>query len=138
LEVDPVADLYNNLHVVESLPAAARTATANGAAVDRANFGSVMVAVHAGDVTDGTHTIKLQTSANGSSGWTDVPAEELQGSFSALTSSVDSRVVEVGYLGSGRFLRVVSTVASATSGGVFGATVLLGDPFVAPVDREAS
>jgi hypothetical protein len=106
-----------------SLVPAARTATANGTGVDLQKFESAAVYFNVGTITDGTHTPKVQESDDNSA-WADVAAGDQSGTLAALASSVDQRV---GYLGRKRFLRAVVTVAGATTGGVYAASVIRGD-----------
>lgn len=123
---------YGNSNFVPSLnPAAARTASANGATVDRhvslAAYRSVMLVVHSGVVTDGTHAFKIQISDDDSS-WADAPAADLQGSAISVTSTTDDQVYTLGYNGPARYVRAVSTVTgSPSTGGLYSAGfVLLG------------
>lgn len=135
--------VYHHVRAKATLALAARTATANGTSVDRklsgtagSNewFSSAMLLVHAGTITDGTHAITLEVSDNGTD-WDDAPAADLQGSLPTIASTDDDKVYEVGYTGNARYLRAVTTVSGTTSGGVYGATVLLGFPQVLPVSR---
>lgn len=127
---------YDNVAVVRSLAPAARTATANGTAVDRAAGGAryqdALVVIDAGVVTDGTHTFAVQDSPDGTN-WTAVADEFLQGAEPAVTSSNDDTVYRIGYLGAERYLRVVATVSGATTGGVYSAAVVLSNARRAPV-----
>lgn len=132
--------LYNVAKSVQTLAPAARTTTANGTAVDRHNAGrgafrSALLVVNAGTVTDGTHTVELQDSDNGTD-FTAVANEFLQGSEPAITTANDLAVHEVGYTGSRRYLRCVITVSgSPSTGGVIGASIQLGyasQPVVRP------
>ncbi|MCL6733295.1 hypothetical protein [Streptomyces neyagawaensis] len=129
-------DAYNSLLVKNSLTPAARTASANGTSVDRASSGSLfqdaMVVIPVGTVTDGTHTFEVQHSDDNSS-WAAVADAYLQGSEPAVTSSTDETVYEIGYKGAKRYLRVAVTVASATTGGLYSAQIVLANPRVAPV-----
>lgn len=135
-----MGDLYNNILVKESLPVATRTATANGTAVDRAEddslFQSAVVLVHTGTITDGTHTIEVQESDASGSGFTAVADADLQGTEPVIGATDDNKLYELGYLGSKRYIRVIVTAAGTTSGGTYGATVILGAPRVAPVVRN--
>jgi hypothetical protein len=108
--------------VTTSLAPAARTATANGTGVDLANAGSANVHVIVGAVTDGTHTPKLQESDDNST-FTDVAAADLNGTFAAIAANTTQKV---GYIGAKRYIRVVSTVSGATTGGVYGAFIVTG------------
>lgn len=133
-------DLYNNLLVKETLAVATRTASANGTAVDRgedsSDFQSVMVVIHTGTITDGTHTIEVQDSDASGSGFAAVADAYLQGSEPAIVGADDNKVFEIGYTGPKRYVRAIVTVAGATSGGTYGGLVLLGDPRDAPVIRN--
>lgn len=130
-------DLYDNVQVKPSLTNALRAATATGTAVDRAyngsNFHSVMVIVHTGTITDGTHTITVEESDDNSA-WATATA--LQGTAPAIVAADDDKIFEIGYLGGKRYVRVKSTVSgSPSTGGIYDALVLLGDPRNAPVVR---
>lgn len=107
-----------------------RTTSTNGSAVALAGYGSALVILAPGTITDGTHTPKLQESANGSTGWGDVAAADLDGSFAALATGTMQRV---GYKGTKGYLRVVITVTgSPATGGKYHAGILLAHPTYAP------
>lgn len=122
-------DLKNNLDAKQSVAPAAHTSSVNGTGVDLQNYHGAMVHIHPGTITDGTHTPKLQESADNSS-FSDVAAADLVGSFAAIANNTLQRV---GYIGSKRYVRVVVTVSGATTGGVYGASIVLGSPRKAPV-----
>jgi hypothetical protein len=134
-----MADLFNNLLVKPTLAIAARTASANGTTVDRgedgSGFGAAMVVVHTGTITDGTHTIEVQDSPDGTT-WTAVADQYLQGAEPAIGAADDDKVYEIGYVGIQRYVRATVTVAGATSGGTYGASVILGHPAKGPVTRN--
>ena len=133
--------VYNHVKAVVSLNVAAITTntTTNGTAVDLDQTGqdfrvATLVAV-SGTLTDGTYAFKVQESADGSTGWTDIPAARLQGSNPSIASSEDNVVKEVGVVpepGTARFLRAVCTSTSVTTGGTVGAILLLGGASRAP------
>jgi hypothetical protein len=127
-------DFARNISPALSLAPAARTASANGTAVDLLGYGTAAVLVTFGAWTDGTHTPKIQESGDGSTGWTDVAAEDLAGSFTAVSSTAGQNAVQrVSYIGNRRYIRPVLTVAGATTGGIASAMVLRGAPASAPV-----
>lgn len=135
-----MGDMYNSLLVKPTLAVATRTnGTVNGTAVDRAEdnsmYQSAVVLVHAGTITDATHTIEVQDSDDGTT-FTAVADELLQGAEPAIGASDDNKLYEIGYLGAKRYLRAAVTTAGATSGGTYGAVVVLGDPRVAPAVRN--
>lgn len=121
------------------LPGAARTTNVTGTAVDRmidrGGFRSALVLVNVGTVTDGTHTVVVQDSPNGSD-WTAVADEFLQGAEPAITASNDERVYEIGYKGNQRYLRVIVNVTgSPSTGGLYDALIQLGWPRHMPPSR---
>jgi hypothetical protein len=125
-------DLKNNFDAVISLAPAARTASANGSGVDLSGYGGAMVLVTTGLITDATHTIEVQESEDNAT-FTAVADADLQGTEPAIGAADDNKVYRVGYLGNKRYVRVVVTVAGATTGGVLGASVVRGLPRYAPL-----
>lgn len=111
-----------------ALAGTARTATATGTGIDIANYQSVVVAVVPVSWTDGTHTLKLQYSPDNSA-WTDVAASQLDGTMPVINASGDATVyTRVGYLGTQRYIRAISTVVGATTGAVYSVIALRGSP----------
>lgn len=115
-------DLYHNLTNATTLAPAARTASANGTGVDLAGYEAALVVFEVGTITDGTHTPKIQESSDNST-FTDVAAGDLLGTLAALASNTNQ---QVGYIGAKQYIRAVSTVAGATTGGVYSAVVVKG------------
>ncbi len=116
-------DTKQTQDVQNSLVPAARTSSANGSGVDLANFASATVAFSVGTITDGTHTPSVEESDDNSS-FSAVAAADLIGTLSALASNTNQRV---GYRGSKRYIRAVTTIAGATTGGVYAGVVIRGD-----------
>ncbi|WP_327413229.1 hypothetical protein [Streptomyces sp. NBC_01233] len=131
---------YNQTLFKRSLSPALRTdGTASGVAVDRAANGGMqdaVVLVSTGTVTDGSHAVAIQDSADGSTDWQAVAAAQLDGSTPTLVAANDDTVYEVGVRATRRYLRVVAVTTGATTGGLFGAAILLGRPRYAPVTRS--
>ncbi|MFI8531798.1 hypothetical protein ACIGMX_16350 [Streptomyces aquilus] len=129
-------DAYSNITVRETLAIATRTASANGTGVDRyasgAAFQDALVIVHTGTITDGTHAIDVQESDDNTT-FTSVAASELQGTEPSIGASDDNKMYVVGYKGLKRYLRVAVTASGTTSGGTYGASVVLANPRTAPV-----
>ena len=130
-----VRDLHSNVLAKPSINPAVITTNTTGASVDRDSgskmFQAALVVVVTGTITDGTHTISLEESADNSS-WGAVAAADIQGTAPAIVAADDNVVKQFAYIGTKRYIRVKSTVAGVTSGGLYGATVLLGDPRVQP------
>ncbi|MFD5670240.1 hypothetical protein ACWHA6_38095 [Streptomyces anthocyanicus] len=131
--------LYDQTLVKVSLaPAAVTDGTANGTAVDRAVNGGMqdaMLVVTTGVVTDGSHAVAVQDSADGSTGWAAVPEAQLTGALPTVDSADDSAVFEVGVRASRRYLRAVVVTTGSTTGGIVGAHIVLNSPRNAPVTR---
>jgi hypothetical protein len=129
-------EIYSTTRAKTSLVPAARTASANGTGVDRNDNGlgyqDALVVVHTGTITDGTHTIELQESDDNSS-FSAVADANLVGTEPAIVAADDNKTYEIGYRGTKRYLRVIVTAAGTTTGGVYGAVILLANPRVAPV-----
>lgn len=126
-------DLYNDSGFTQSLAPAARTASANGTGVDLYGYSGANIIFHAGAWTDGTHTFDVQDSDDNSS-FASVAAGLLLGTKPVVSSSgTASKAYKVGYLGTKRYLRAAVTVAGATTGAVYGATVQVGHAATKPV-----
>lgn len=131
--------LYDQtLAKVTLAPAEVTNGTANGTAVDRAVNGGMqdaMLVVTAGVVTDGSHAVAIQDSADGSTGWTAVPEAQLTGALPTVDSADDGAVFEVGIRSTRRYLRAVVTTTGSTTGAFIGAHIILNSPRYAPVAR---
>ncbi len=126
-------DLNKAISVATTIdPAAARTATTTGSTVDLSGYRSAAVVLHCGVFTDGEFTPTVEESDDDSS-WSTVAAGDLSGAFTAVTASTDVSIQEVGYLGSKRYLRLLMTESSASTGALFSAVVIRGNPVTAPV-----
>lgn len=127
-------DLKSNLNLAGTLFPAARTASANGTGVDLQGYQGAMAALTTGVITDGTHTVALEESDDNSV-FTAVAAADLIGAFTALTTAAsdDNSVQRVGYIGNKRYIRAAVTVAGATTGGIYGVTIVRGAAALAPL-----
>jgi hypothetical protein len=122
-------DLYHNLDAVTCLLPLARTATSTSETVDLQGYEGALVLFHLGTITDGTHTFELQESDTTTAGdFAAVAAADLQGTEPVGASDNDDKVISLGYIGSKQYLRVVCTVATATTGGTYGISVVKGFP----------
>jgi len=120
----PLYDHSEDLSANQSLSPATYTASANGTGVSLGDYEAAMVVFDVGTITDGTHTPTVEKSVDNGSSWTALTDSDLVGSLSDLSSDT---VQEVGFVGSATDLRAVTTVSGATSGGVYSATVVLGE-----------
>lgn len=132
--------LYTQALAREALPSAgARTnGTVNGTSVDTGVFGndfrSVLLVVQTGTITDGSHAITVQDSADGSS-WATADSALIQGSLPTIVAADDGAVFQFGYLANRQYVRLVATTSGATTGGVFSAVAVLYDASSTPVAR---
>lgn len=121
----PAKDLSPQQNLVAAFAPAAQTATVTGADIDLHGYDSATVCVHPGTRTDGTHTPKIQEADDNGSGaagsYADVAAGDQVGTFAAIASNT---IQKVAYKGNKKWLRVVVTVSGATTGAVYGATVI--------------
>lgn len=132
---------YRTLVVPSISPAGARAdGTVNGVAVDCSLGGGVdevVCVVMTGTVTDGTNTFSVEQSPDGSTAWEAVHATQISGTAPVLTTAAadDDSVQEWGITvdPAKPFLRIVSVTTGATTGGIFGACVVLPDCDWSPV-----
>lgn len=129
--------VYNANLAQPALPVSSRIASATGTTVDRHvfenAFRSVGFVVHAGTITDGTHTFAVEVSDDATT-WAAADAAHVRGA-TELTSTSSDTVGEVGYDGPARYVRLSVTVAGATSGGTYGAVAVLSGGRREPVLR---
>ena len=116
-----INDLKNSVVADTSIAPATITSTTTGDAVDlgEGDGGSTAVVV-AGTITDGTHTLTFTESDTSGGTYTAVPAADAK----ALAAADSGNTVLVNFTRSKRFVKAVSTVASATTGGVYGVALL--------------
>lgn len=137
--------LYNRVKVVPCLNTAAITTatTTNGTAVDLdqvgQDFRSATAVVVTGTLTDGSYTVAVQESPNGTTGWVNVPADRVIGTaIPTITATDDNKIYELGIIpdpGTAPFLRIAVTSTTVTTGGTLSAFFLLGQSNRNPVNR---
>lgn len=112
------------------LPAVRLAGTALGPAVDTSgqnmqNYRVGMLVVTAGAITDGTHTVVLEHSDNGTTGWAAIPATSREGSLTPMTTAQQNTIQRMGFHDTKRYVRATATVAGGTTGGTVSAVILL-------------
>lgn len=117
-------------------PQAAVAGAINGAAIDRLGFRSAVLHARSGAVTGAptaqTYDVKLQDSADGSTGWADIPGAAI----TQITAANAEAEKDINLAGAKRYIRVVGTVGftGGTSPTLQVASALvLGGPAAEPV-----
>jgi hypothetical protein len=124
-------DLYDNVKVLPAIrPDILRVnGSVDGPTVDRRQgrtfYRSVMFAVMTGAITDGTHTVNVQESANGTD-WTNVAAGDLRGAEPVILLANDNATYEFAYTGGAHYVRLQLITTGATTGGFVDGVCLLG------------
>ena len=118
---------------VSIVPAAARTTTTTGAAVDVFGFERVDIIVATGTVTDGTYDISLTECDTVGGSYTAVAAADIvhhstgSGANGAIIPTTgDDAIYVFGYIGSLQFIKVVATAQGTPSTGAVYAAVVIG------------
>lgn len=123
-------DIYSGFAPVAAVAPAVLSATNTSSAIDLQGFNSALLVINTGAIVSaGDFTAKLQESDASGSGYTDVAAAGLLGTFPASLEA-DS-VVKVGYVGGKRYIRTVLTKNGGTSIAA-GAVLVKGHPHEAP------
>lgn len=113
-----------------SVTAISEDGATNGDSVDRYQasgnrgsfHGGVVFVALAGTVTDGTYTLSVEDSDNGSD-WAAASDYDVQGGAAVLSAS--NTVAELGYNGTKRYCRLVVTADDTDTGGSVGAVAYL-------------
>ncbi|MFD0902338.1 hypothetical protein [Actinomadura sediminis] len=130
---------YDEISVTKSISPLVRTdGTVNGTSVDTVVSGGMQDAVllvTSGAVTDGSHAVTVEESADGSTGWAAVAADRLQGDLPTVESADDDTVFMTGVRPSQRYLRAVMVTTGATTGAAISAAFILGRPRTKPVSH---
>ena len=116
---------YNEIDALVALSPAAYTATTNGSSLDLLGYhqGATFVVV-TGTITDGTHTISLEHSDDGTN-WSAVSSSDIEGTAPQIGSTDDNKTFKFRYNGGKRYVRAKTTVSGATNGGIYGITALV-------------
>lgn len=134
-------NLHTQTLAVSALASAALVNGANnGVTVDLGAFGNdfrdVLFVVQSGTVTDGSHAVTVQESANGTD-WTSVPAPRILGTLPTIVAADDNKLYQLGArAGTARYVRLLVTTSGATTGGVISAIAVLGAGSNNPVARS--
>lgn len=131
-------DLYNKQSAINSLRAAARTATVNGTGVDLRGYESALVVIDLGTFagTTPTATFQVQESDDNTT-FTAVAAADLHGgALAGIDTTNDEQLHVRGYIGTKRYVRVAITAIAGTGPSLpCSASIIRGHARVAPVTQ---
>ena len=133
-------NLYTNVLPVLALQSGTvQTGTANGAAVDTGlysnNFRDVLFVLTSGTLTDGSYAVSVEESDSSGLGYAAVDSSRVLGSAPTFALTDDNTVKYVGVRPTKRYVRVVITATSATTGGTLSALAILAAGGNHPVTR---
>lgn len=133
--------LYSQSLAVKALASGTvQTGTTNGVAIDTAlysnNFRDILFIIHSGALTDGSYAVTVEESDSSGSGYAAVDTWRVLGSLPTFTSTDDNVWNSFGVRPTKRYVRIVVTATSATTGGVLAATAVLGTGSNNPVARS--
>lgn len=119
-------DIKSNVAELPSIDPQAMNATVNGGGVDTRDYDASMAVIYVGAWTDGTHDFTIEHSDDDGVGdaYTAIPTADLDGALpSVIDATQNGTIVKVGIVNNKRYVRVVNTVAGATTGLVASAHV---------------
>lgn len=114
--------------------------TTNGTAVDTAlysnNFRDVLFAVQAGSLTDGAYAVTVEESDSSGSGYATVATDRILGALPTFADTDDHAVKYFGVRPTKRYVRVVVTSTSVSSGGTLSAVAVMSNGSNNPAARS--
>ena len=120
-----IKDQKNDIKVLGTIAPQAASGNITGTVVAVAGFESVTLYGH-GDAT-AIGTLKIQESATSGGTYTAVAAADIIGSAPTIDGAADDdQAYKFGYAGGLRFIKVVSTIGTTTTGAIYGALVIPG------------
>lgn len=127
-------DIISQIEVTVLLEKKARTADETIQSADVADFHGAGFLVDAGAWTDGTHTFEFQH-RDGSDSFAAISDDDLTAAEPVIDGADDDdQQYYIGYTGSKEDIGVVTTVASATTGAIYGVYAIKGYPSRFPVN----
>jgi hypothetical protein len=127
-----INDLKNNVTVQNAYDAAtvASDGDTNGNTIDLKGYHSGMFVLRVGTLTDGTYTLGIEESSDGST-WADIDSSRVIGTAVALDAANEHDAL--GFVTEKRYARMTVTAASTTSGADITGLVVIGSPEQAKV-----
>jgi hypothetical protein len=126
-------DFKSNYDVANSLIPATRTASGTGDNVDLTGYDSACVEFGVGTMaTDGTFTLQIQESADGTTFGT-AGTGVILGTLTAIGTANDPAIYRVGYIGTGKIIRAVAVFGGTGAGAIVYANVHRSHPARKPL-----
>jgi hypothetical protein len=129
-------DLKSSVEPVVGLNfgAIATDTTTVGNIIDSAGFGSLVLTLVTGTVTDGDYTLVVEHGDDSAlSDATTATAADLVGGLPSFTADTDDNLAKaVGYVGKKRYVRVSIVSANTTSGAFIGVVAIKGNAVTKP------
>lgn len=125
--------VYNNTLAVKALQytSISSDTTTNGTAVDTALYGNrfrdILFVVTSHTLTDGTFAVTVEESDSSGSDYAAVDTFRVLGSLPSFIASEDNTVKSFGVRPTKRYVRIVVTSASTSSGGALSASAVSGN-----------
>lgn len=131
----------DQIFVAPSLDPKTRTASANGASVDRSGYTRAVCVLHVGahdrGTGDETLTLKVQESSDASN-WSDIPGASVQIAGDTIDATKGLvKLIEINLSNPARlkYLRAVGTAAGTTPSTAYSVHFLLVNPNVSPISQ---
>lgn len=124
-------DIAERLGFENTIDPQNNTGDVTGNQVDVSGFRSIAIALQVGAVTDGTHSFTIQESDDGSN-WSDIPAEELDGSLDDVDTDNDGNQ-KVNLMTSKKYIRVNVSASGTTDGADYAVVIVQGNAYDEPV-----
>lgn len=128
-------DMHNDIEpkVAINTTAISSDTTTTGNEIDLDGYESAEFIFQSGAITDGDYTPLITESDTSGGSFTAVADTDLIGTEAeaAFTDDDDdNKVSRIGYRGSKQFIKAALVSTGTSSGGTFGATVILGNPLI--------
>ena len=133
--------VYSNTLAVKALASGTvQTGATTGVAVDTGvygnNFRDVLFVIHSGALTDGSYAVTVEECDTSGGTYSAVDSSRILGSLPTFAATDDNVWNSFGVRPTKRYVHIVVTATSATTGGVLAATAVLGNGGNNPVARS--
>jgi hypothetical protein len=132
--------LYSQSLAVKALASGTvQTGATNGIAIDTQlfnnNFRDLVFVIHSGTLTDGSYAVTVEECDTSGGSYSAVESWRVLGSLPTFAATDDNVWNSFGVRPTKRYVRIVVTATSATTGGILAATAILGGGSLNPAAR---